>query len=149
MCRKNNRAQDAAARLLADFEGLALVPYQDEGGVWTVGYGHCCGARHDPVTKEEAGALLLADIRIADSALSGLLLSDWQRAALICFIFNVGKKAFEISTMRRLLVARRMDEAADEFGRWVHVGKGDARRVCHGLVNRRAAERSIFLRGAL
>lgn len=145
---EKNRAQLRAAAELRRLEALRLVPYRDEGGVWTVGYGHCCRSDCGPIAEQEAEALLMADIAVADSALVGLVLSEGQRVALIIFIFNIGVAAFEESTIRRLLVARQMEEAAHEFGRWIHIGKGAARRVCRGLVNRQAAVRLIFLGGA-
>lgn len=144
---ERSRAWLRAAAELRRMESLRLVLYRDIGGVPTIGYGHRCRPDCAPIVEQDAEALLMADIGAADSALSGLVLSECQRAALICFVFNVGLLAFRDSTMRRLLVAGEYDQAARQFKRWVHVGQGERRRVCDGLANRRAVEYSIFCGG--
>ncbi len=67
-------------------------------------------------------------------------LEDGQFAALVSFSFNLGSGALAASTLLRRVNAERHEEAAAEFGRWVHAG---GRRLA-GLVRRRKAEAEIY-----
>ena len=67
-------------------------------------------------------------------------LTEGQRAALLSFIYNVGRGAFARSTMLVHINAGRMDSAASEFTRWVKAGG----QVLPGLARRRAAEAKLF-----
>lgn len=66
----------------------------------------------------------------------------WQSEydALVSFVYNIGVTAFRKSTMLRRLKALDYREASYEFGRWVFVNGVKSK----GLINRRAAERSLF-----
>ena len=59
------------------------------------------------------------------------------------FTFNLGEGALSASTLRRLVNAGRLAEAAPQFDRWVFAGA----RKLPGLVRRRAAERALWERG--
>lgn len=126
-------------------EGLRLVKYQDEGGNWTIGYGHRCGENQAPITAAIAERLLLADFERARSVLDGLDLLPAQAAALLSLVFNIGGAAFQNSTLRRRLVVRDYEGAAQEFVRWVYVRNGARMVVSRILVARRARERLLFL----
>ena len=62
---------------------------------------------------------------------------------LVSFTFNLGEGALSASTLRRLVNAGRLAEAASQFERWVFAGA----RKLPGLVRRRAAERALWERG--
>jgi lysozyme len=142
---------DRTRALIASIEGLRLDAYQDSGGAWTIGYGHLI--RKDEqfypygdireITLDEAGALFDADIAAARATVADSVavpLTDGQRAALESFVFNIGRTAFQNSTMLRKLNIPDFGSAADEFGRWIY----DNGKQVPGLVTRRAREREVF-----
>ena len=55
---------DAGLALTKNFEGCVLTAYADQGGVWTIGYGHTGPGVHAglTVTQDQADALLESDI---------------------------------------------------------------------------------------
>ena len=142
----------AAVEIVSRFEGFRATAYRCPALVWTVGYGATRWIDGRPVaegdTIEEAGArrLLARDLADAAEAVAELVrapLTDPQFAALISFVFNVGRGAFARSAMLTHLNAGRLDAAAAEFARWTQAGG----RVLPGLVRRRAEEARLFRSG--
>jgi len=141
--------RDLVLSLLREFEGCVLHPYQDTGGVWTIGYGNT-RINGEPVTcltpcltQAQADALLFASLPQREAAVDRLVsvpLSDGERAALVSFVWNEGVGQFASSTLLRKLNAGDRVGAAAEFPRW----NLDDGRVLPGLVRRRAAERAVF-----
>lgn len=135
-----------ASDIVKKFEGLRLDAYQDVGGIWTIGYGSIgrgvvAGTKW---TQEQADAALEHYLEALEGVLDGLIdvpVTEGQRAALTSLAYNIGTAAFASSTLLKLLNAQDYDGAADQFLRWTRV-KG---RVVSGLVNRRSAERALFL----
>jgi len=135
--------------LIRRFESLRLEAYQDEAGVWTIGYGHT-GLDVKPgmrITQEQAEELFRQDINRFEAGLRSLLTreptqSQWD--ALVSWAFNVGLEAARRSTLLRLFNIGDIEGAARQFGEWVLVGG----RVSRGLVRRRVAEIVLFLRPA-
>ena len=138
--------------IIAKFEGLSLVPYQDAAGYWTIGYGHkiVAGDPYYPVgnvtkiTQEEADRLLDEDTANAKAAVEHFVtvtLSTPQLQALTSFVFNVGESAFQHSTLLAKLNAGDYAGAASEFDKWTHAGG----QVLTALVSRRADEKQLFL----
>ncbi|WP_263146032.1 lysozyme [Pseudomonas sp. RIT-PI-AD] len=134
----------AGIALIKQAEGLRLEAYRDTAGIWTIGYGHTASARAGlriaAVTAEE---LLRRDLAEAERAINQLVrvpLNPNQFSALVCFVFNLGRRAFATSTLLRRLNAGDYPGAAEEFGRWNKAGG----RILEGLVARRAAERRLF-----
>lgn len=129
------------------WEGLRLDAYQDGGGVWTIGYGHTLNVGPgQTISAEQAEAYLITDLEWAQDAVNELVsvpLSQHQFDALVSFVFNVGRKAFADSTLRRLLNAGDYDAVPAQLARWVH---DNGARV-QGLVNRRAAEAGLWAKG--
>ena len=116
-------------------------PYIDPAGVLTVCDGHT-GPDIDPsriYTDAECDAWRETDLAQADAAIQRLVivpLNDWQRAALIDFVYNVGAGNLAKSTLLRRLNAGDYDGACDEYRRWVYAG---GRRL-PGLVTRREVD---------
>jgi len=138
-----------AARFVAKWEGLLLTSYLDtiaSPPVWTIGYGHT-GPDVGPgqkISKARALVLLTRDLRTAARAVArdvSVPLTTRQRIALISIYFNVGAGAMGASTLVRKLNAKDYHGAADEFLQWDHAGGV----VVQGLLNRRRAERWMFL----
>lgn len=126
-------------------EALRLVAYQDQGGVWTNGYGHT-GPDVYPgqvITRDQAIEWLKQDTETAVNAVNEsvrVTLSQHQFDALVDFVFNVGVHAFENSTMLKLLNEGNYNGADAEFLKWVYV-KGTVNK---GLFNRRTLETQEF-----
>lgn len=138
-----------------------LDPYRDPVGYLTIGWGHLIQldgralrapadralARQlypNGLARDEAEALLTADLIDAARDVRWAItvpLTEGQLSALISFTFNLGLSKVRGSTLYRLVNARDFARAGGEFGKWVHAG---GRRL-RGLVNRRAAERALFV----
>ena len=153
----------AGIALIKGFESCSLTPYQDEGGLWTNGWGHTNGVPIDrPITQEEADANFLVDLAETEGILNRLLpapqLSANQFSALVSFCFNVGfgradlpgkagrdgfymLKNGQNSTMYKCILSNEFGLAALEFPKWDHIGRG----VSSGLLRRRQAEQALFL----
>lgn len=131
--------------LIKSFEKLALVAYPDQGGVWTIGWGHTLWVKPGTTCSEvQADIWLQDDLRGAVDGVSRTLTRAIPQNAfdaLVAFAFNAGVGAEGHSTLARLVNAGDMAGAAEQFGLWVHVNG----QVSNGLVRRRAAERDLFL----
>jgi lysozyme len=131
--------------LTRSFEGLRLEAYQDSAGIWTVGYGHTGPEVHggQRITEIQAEALLRSDLSSAVRAVQKAVLvnlAQHQFDALVDFCFNVGRGNFFGSSLLRYVNQGEFDNAAVQFGLWVHAGG----KVIPGLVRRRAAEAALF-----
>lgn len=71
-------------------------------------------------------------------------ISEYQKAALISFSYNVGITAFRNSTLLKMLNSGNHEGACEQLSRWVHAGGKKLR----GLVSRRADEREWCLGNA-
>lgn len=135
---------DQGLEITKHFEGLKLSAYQDQGGTWTIGYGHTGSARRGQIiTEEEAERLLREDILTAVDCVNRLVLvplNQNQFDALVDWTFNLGCGRLRSSTLLRHLNASNYEAAAGEFKRWVHIGKV----VSAGLVRRRAQNEQTF-----
>lgn len=152
------RTPQAALDMIKSFESCRLDAYQDQGGVWTIGWGHTQGVREgDAITQADADATFLEDVRLTEELLLKCLptpdLSENQLGALVSFCFNVGfgyeghKDGFQTlkggdeSSLLRHLRAGDFEAAASEFLRWSYV----AGKPCPGLLRRRLAEHDMFV----
>jgi lysozyme len=149
MPQKNNftYSQNGLA-LTQKFEGLRLTAYQDQVGVWTIGYGHTgpevCAEL--TITQEQANNLLVQDIASAVAAVNRLVTVAFNQNgfdALVDFAFNLGNNALSGSTLLRKLNADDFAGAAAEFPKWCKAGG----KVVPGLLRRRQAEQQLFQQG--
>ncbi|WP_374562400.1 lysozyme [Ideonella sp.] len=159
----------AGIDLVKSFEGIPdgnpstvnIDPYLDPVAIWTIGWGHAI--RHQGrflrgesdrataaalypggLTEPQAEALLAGDLMDAGrdvSAAVAVPLNDNEFAALVSFTFNLGAANLRSSTLLRLLNRDDRRGAAGQFGRWILAGG----KPFAGLVNRRRAERELFL----
>jgi lysozyme len=138
---------DAGLKLIREFEGCALKSYQDQGGVWTCGWGST-GKDIGPDTcwtQEEADARLDQHIQEVSNQVIALLINQGltanQFSALVCFTYNVGSGNLSKSTLLHCINTYHVDDASNEFTRWDKVnGVENA-----GLLRRREAEKALFL----
>ena len=133
-------------RLIESFEGFVPHQYNDGTGVMTIGYG-TTSADVSPLptflTHTEAEKLLREKLahKYEPAVISlGVPLNQNQFDALVSLAYNCGPGAMQWQIGRELR-AHNYPAAADCFRRYVYAGG----RVLQGLVNRRAAERALFL----
>jgi len=131
--------------LTEQFEGCELTAYQDQAGVWTIGYGHT-GADVYPglaITQDQASALLAQDVGTAVACVNNVVavvLNQNQFDALVDFTFNEGTGSLQSSTLLRLLNGGDFAGAAAQFDVWDYAaGAPNA-----GLLRRRQAETALF-----
>lgn len=141
---------EQAATMISQFEGCSLKAYPDPAGIWTIGYGsrYINGVpitKNQVITKDEALSLLESDVTVFYNQINNLLpsLSENQLIAILDFVYNIGFYAFKNSTMCKLIQQGKMADAAEQFDSWVYA-KG---KKIPGLVRRREAEKTLFLKG--
>jgi lysozyme len=132
-------------KMIEGFEGLALKAYADQKGVPTLGYGHTASVKlGDTCTPQQADVWITGDLATAEEAVNRLVtvpINQNQFDALVSFTFNEGQGHLGSSTLLSLLNQGATTGAANQFLAWVYVnGVKD-----NGLLNRRKAERLLFL----
>lgn len=134
------------ADLIKQYEGLRLTAYQDQGGVWTIGYGHTGGVYYgQTITQSEADRLFNSDVAKFVEGVNkktyDIDLTQNQFDALVSFAYNVGLSAFGSSTLLKKLRVNPNDSAiATEFRKWVNVNH----TYNQGLANRREKEINLY-----
>jgi lysozyme len=141
---------ETATRLTEPAEGTVLHPYQDPGGIWTIGTGSTrdldgnpVTANTAPITQAQALQLLERDLRSALQTVKNdvpVALTEGEGAALTDFVYNIGSGNFAHSTVLACLKAGDYDGACRHLADW-NQQKGV---VLAGLVRRRAAEQVEF-----
>lgn len=141
------QTSDAGLNLIKQFEGFSPTQYYCPAGKLTIGYGHAIipGEQFPQygITELIAENLLKQDVIMAERVINNLVetgLLQNQFDALVSFVYNIGSKAFEESTLLRLINANKVELAAQEFSRWIYA----AGVIQQGLVKRRAAEKIFF-----
>lgn len=137
---------DNGLALTKSFEGCRLTAYQDNGGIWTIGYGKTDGVMQGMTcTQEEADSWLANDIRWAAAHVNQFIkvpITQNQFDAIVDLAYNLGVTAIGNSTLVHKFNSGDIDGAAAEFLRW---DKDDS-MVVQGLLNRRIAEKTLFER---
>ena len=141
------QVSEEGLRLITDFEGCQLQPYQCSAGVWTSGIGHTAGVKPArEITEHQAAENLLADIQRTERAIKKCIPGVMPQPvfdAVVSFSFNVGTGAACQSTLAFFINKQQWQQACDQLPRWVFVN-GDRNR---GLERRRNAERALCLKG--
>lgn len=137
----------AGLALTKSFEGCELTAYQDQRGVWTIGWGHTGNMVYEgqTITQQQADVLLQSDLLAAVWAVNhfvdaAVMLTQNQFDALVDFAFNVGVSALHGSTLLRMVNDGDFTAAAEQFKAWDHV-RGV---IVPGLLRRREAEAALF-----
>ncbi len=136
---------DAGLALTKQFEGLSLTAYQDQVGVWTIGYGHTGPSVQGgmTITEDQATLLLQSDVAASVSCVNNAVtatISQPQFDALVDFCFNLGCGALVKSSLLRFVNMNDFVSAAAQFLLWDHAGGV----VVQGLLRRRQAEAALF-----
>lgn len=134
------------------------VAYQDEAGLWTIGWGHLikAGEPYYPqgsvseIDDAEAESLVQQDTADAQQAVRDYVtaqITQSQFDALTSLAFNIGRDNFAGSSVVRLLNAGDVQGAANAFKLWNKITDRNTGSlvVSAGLVNRRAQEAQLFL----
>ena len=126
------------------FESCRLTAYQDQGGIWTIGWGHTLDVHAgDTCSQEQADAWLVEDTQAAANDVNELVkvsLTQGEFDALVDFVYNLGGGAFAGSTLLRRLNTGDYQGAAELFDEWDHIGG----KVVAGLLRRRQDETKEF-----
>lgn len=149
------RAFGMAVEMVRSFEQLRLEAYQDQGGRWTIGWGHTRGVKPgDTCTVEQAEEWLLEDTRdAADQVwlrLPAAVVEDLeahQAAAIISWIYNAGPGPLLLGKqLRRALEQDRFENVPEAFQEWCKIRDKTSGLlvVSDGLVRRRAVEAIIW-----
>lgn len=151
-----------ATELIKKFETFRSNPYRDVNKT-AIGWGF-----NDPnlvkrghMTEKEANDILKGYVTSIGGYIDAQVrvpLTDNQKAALVVFVYNVGSGNFASSTLLRKLNNREYGAVPSEMQRWNKVKRvvnGKVVRdkngkiiydVAPGLVKRRAAERTLWLK---
>lgn len=130
------------------FDSFRAFPYQDSGGLWTIGY----GTRITPAQAkqyvhgiDEAQGLQMFEVYI-----TGLLaklkmmplagLPQYQNDAIVSLSYNIGINGFSTSTIYKQIINRGTDLSSWKV--FVHDAKGV---IQAGLVRRRDLELKLFI----
>ena len=130
-------------------EGFSPTPYPDHKG-YSIGYGHLILPTESFTTIDQAQALdlLSGDVAWAEESVSNnVTVAITQNAfdALVSFCFNVGKNAFENSTLLKKINAEDAT-AVDEFDKWVYSRYANGiKQIDASLQSRRDSEAEQFV----
>ena len=138
------KASENAFKLVKMFEGCRLQPYQDQVGVWTVGYGSTTDVTPgEAITQAEAESRLVEDMSHAENCVNQLVTVQLTQAefdSLCSWTFNLGCKRLRSSTMLQRINEQRFDDAVIEMRKWDMAGG----KHVPGLIRRRYAESKHF-----
>lgn len=135
-------------KLIADYEGCRLQPYQCSAGVWTDGIGNTSGVvPGKAITERQAAQGLINNVLLTEKRLDACLtVKPPQHVydALVSIGFNVGTGAICRSTMVSYINRQQWWQACNQLPRWIYVNGVKNK----GLENRRARELAWCLKGA-
>jgi lysozyme len=131
----------AGSYLIYPFEGQVNHVYADPINLLTVCVGHVNNTLRmgQTFTDEQCLETLVKDITKHDKQLMGVVkvpMNDFQHAAFLSFVFNVGIVKFSNSTMLGKLNAGNYKASCDELIKWRYAGG----KVLKGLERRREME---------
>jgi lysozyme len=142
----------ALVQLIRESEGCKLTAYQDDGGVWTIGWGHTglevvAGLEW---SQTQADNQLLPDIKTR--AIRPLLedmpgVADMPEeclTALADMYYNCRRTSLRDSTLRKRFLAKDYTAISGEITRWVRDAKGN---IEPGLVARRKKDAALWKAG--
>lgn len=138
----------AGIDLLKKFEGFCPAAYPDPatgGEPYTIGFGFTRGVeRGDTITRDAAEERLKREVAEFEGGVLALctrMPSPNQLAAMTCLAYNVGLGNFKGSTTLRRHNGGEVVGAANAMLLWNRA----AGKIMQGLINRREAERALYL----
>lgn len=142
--------QQSTLTLIGNFEGCSLTPYQDQGGIWTIGYGFTeidgvpVSDQTAPLTLVECNAMLapmVAPYGVCVNSAITVSLNQNQFDACCSLCYNIGTNGFSSSTVVRECNAENFTLASEAFLLWNKVNGV----ISQNLVSRRNKEMDLFL----
>lgn len=139
--------------LIKQFEGISLVPYLCPANIPTIGWGNTfyenmkkVTMQDGPITREKADSLFnfLVTTNFVN-VVNRLVIVDVnqnQFDALVSFVYNIGSRNFEKSTLLKKVNQSDFISASLEFEKW---NKANG-KILNGLTKRRLAEKELFLK---
>lgn len=132
--------------LIKRFEGFSSEVYYCAGNFPTVAFGHKLlpGEKFTSVTREQGEQILKKDLNETIKQLNYLITTELtlnQFSALASFIFNLGYRAFNTSTLKAVVNAGEHLDVPAELIKW----RLAAGQPLKGLLLRRLAEASLYL----
>jgi lysozyme len=137
---------------LEEDNNAALTAYDDGTGTWTIGWGSIYNydlnrdvLQGDTIDQATADRWLQIEATSKLNEVKKLIkvpVNNNQLIALASFAYNEGIGALKESTLLQLL-NNKADKVtvANQFDRWIYAGGS----ISKGLINRRNAEKSLFL----
>lgn len=145
------KLSEEGLKFLKQKEGVREYIYDDGAGFLTGGVGHKLTGKELEnyklgafVPECQVDAWLRMDVERAEKCVNNWVVVELTQTGfdmLVSLVFNIGGEAFKKSTLLRQLNRGLMEEASEQFKRWVFSKKI---RIA-GLVNRRAEESRKFL----
>ena len=143
---ENQMISEKGVKAIKAFEGYSPLEYTCVAGKRTIGFGHIlkpdesyvCG-----VSEKQAEELLIQDLSTAETVVDMSVkvpLEEYQRDALVSFVFNIGSYAFQRSTLLKELNAGNYEQVPKQLMRWSYVNG----KPCYGLFRRRQSEAAMF-----
>lgn len=135
--------------LIKLFESYRLTAYQDQRGIWTIGWGHTGLEVTDglTITQEQADNWLASDIARTTAALSRMIktaINENQFSALTSLAYNIGTGNFAASSTLALVNDGNISDVPAHIEMWNRITVNSQSVIDTGLVRRRAAEVSLF-----
>lgn len=132
----------AGLEFIESLEGFRAKPYKCSAGVWTIGIGSTMidgkpvTANTPAITRDKALELLREYVdRVCAPRLAEYRLNQNQYNAMCSFQYNIGGKAFDDSTVRKLLGLGMFSGVPTAMMMWVKPAE---------LIGRRTKERQLF-----
>lgn len=139
-------------KFITQWEGTFLRAYRDVAGVLTIGVGHTSAAgpptvrKGMAITQDQSNEILARDLKAVENAVNRLVkvpLTQNQFDVLVSFHFNTG--ALGRSSALRYLNQGNYEQAAINLTLYNKATVNGKKTTIKGLVNRRAAEKKLFL----
>ncbi len=140
---------------IKQFEGFNAKPYRDSANIPTIGWGTIRYVNGQTVTMSDpkistayAEQCLTSEMTQKAATIASHLeraATVHQAAAMLSLTYNIGLGGFLGSTVLRQYNAGKIPEAADAFLMWSKAQVDGKLVVVDGLLNRRKAERALFL----
>ena len=135
--------------LIKSFEGCSLTAYKavPTEKYYTIGWGRYSPdiKAGDKITQKQADLYFLEDIKKYVDGVNDLVtrnITQYQFDSLVSFSYNCGVGALRTSDLLKYVNAGNFKAASLEFAKWNKSGGV----VLKGLVNRREAERQLFMK---
>lgn len=149
----NYRTSDRGIEFIIREEAMRGKPYLDVADNWTVGVGHLMADNEmwmidTGITDAQARAILRMDLNRFEKALNryDLELNTDQVDAVISFMFNLGARAFNKSTLKKKIMECASDkEIEKQWLKWNKARVAGVLKPVKGLTYRRQREVNLFL----